>query len=39
MALSKDDIKTAYPLPLYNYRVEIGPDSIAFSEVSGLAVR
>ena len=38
MALSKDDIKAAYPLPLYNYRVEIGPDSVAFSEVSGLAV-
>jgi phage tail-like protein len=37
MALSKDDIKTAYPLPVYNYRVEIGSDSIAFSEVSGLA--
>jgi len=38
MALSKDDIKTAYPLPVYNYRVEIGSDSIAFSEVSGLAI-
>jgi len=38
MALTKDDIKTAYPLPVYNYRVEIGKDAIAFSEVSGLSV-
>lgn len=38
MSLSKDDIKTAYPLPVYNYRVQIGEDSVAFSEVSGLAV-
>ena len=37
MALSVDDMKAAYPLPLYNYRVEIGPDAIAFSEISGLA--
>ena len=38
MALSKDDIKTAYPLPVYNYKVEIGSDTVAFSEVSGLNV-
>jgi phage tail-like protein len=38
MALSKEEIKSAYPLPVYNYKVEIGPDSVAFSEVSGLAV-
>ena len=38
MAVSKDDIKTAYPLPVYNYRVEIGPESVAFSEVSGLDI-
>jgi len=38
MALSKDDIKSAYPLPVYNYRVEIGSESVAFSEVSGLSV-
>lgn len=38
MALTAEDIKTAYPLPVYNYRVEIGPDSIAFSEVSGLSI-
>ena len=28
MAVSKDDIKTAYPLPVYNYKVEIGGDSV-----------
>lgn len=38
MALSKDEIKTAYPLPVYNYRVDIGSDTIAFSEVSGLSI-
>ena len=38
MALSTNDIKAAYPLPVYNYRVEIGADSVAFSEVSGLTV-
>ena len=36
MAVTKDDIRNAYPLPVYNYRVEIGPDSVAFSEASGL---
>lgn len=38
MAISAQDIKTAYPLPVYNFRVEIGPDAIAFSEVSGLSI-
>ena len=38
MALSKENIKTAYPLPVYNYRVEIGSDAVAFSEVSGLSL-
>lgn len=38
MALSKDDIRTDYPLPVYNYRVEIGSDAVAFSEVSGLTI-
>jgi phage tail-like protein len=36
MALSKDQIRVDYPLPIYNYRVDIGPDTVAFSEVSGL---
>lgn len=39
MALSKDSIKTAYPLPVYNYRVEIGGEPVGFSEVSGLTFK
>lgn len=38
MALSKSDIKTAYPLPSYNYRVEIAGVAIGFSDVSGLSI-
>ena len=42
MALTKDEIKAAYPLPVYNYRVEISdggtPVTVAFSEVSGLNI-
>ena len=38
MALSKDEIKAAYPLPVYNYRVELGGATVAFSEVSGLSI-
>ncbi len=36
MALTKEQIKTDYPLPVYNYKVEIDGTAIAFSEVSGL---
>jgi phage tail-like protein len=39
MALSKSDIKTAYPLPSYNYRVEIAGAAVGFSEVSGLSIK
>jgi phage tail-like protein len=38
MAISQEDIKTTYPLPVYNYRVDIGQDTVAFSEVSGLNI-
>ncbi len=38
MALTKDEIRTAYPLPVYNYKVEIGSDTVSFSEVSGLSI-
>ena len=38
MALSTDDIRTSYPLPVYNYRVEIGAEAVAFSEVAGLSI-
>ena len=38
MALSKESIRSDYPLPVYNYRVEIGGETVAFSEVSGLTI-
>lgn len=42
MALSKEDVKSTYPLPVYNYRVTILDNGVAnvlgFSEVSGLSV-
>ncbi|HRI69570.1 MAG TPA: phage tail protein [Polyangium sp.] len=39
MATAAKDIKTNYPLPAYNYRVEIDGTSYAFSEVSGLSIQ
>lgn len=36
MALTKEQIKTDYPLPIYNYRVDIDGASFSFTEVSGL---
>jgi phage tail-like protein len=39
MALTKDQIKNSYPLPVYNFRVEIDGTTVAFSEVSGLSVQ
>ncbi|MBE7170249.1 MAG: phage tail protein [Williamsia sp.] len=36
MALTKDQIKADYPLPAYNYKVDIDSTTVAFSEVSGL---
>ncbi|MCB9304638.1 MAG: phage tail protein [Lewinellaceae bacterium] len=38
MPVLKEDIKRAYPLPTYNYRVRIGGEPHAFSEVSGLSM-
>jgi len=38
MAFTKDQIKNSYPLPVYNYRVDIGNTSVSFSEVSGLDI-
>ena len=38
MALTPDEIRTDYPLPVYNYRVEIAGTAVAFSEVSGLSI-
>lgn len=38
MAMTQDEIKASYPLPVYNYKVDIGQDTVAFSEVSGLNI-
>jgi phage tail-like protein len=38
MATTKDEIRKSYPLPVYNYKVEIDGQSAAFSEVSGLSI-
>jgi phage tail-like protein len=38
MALSKEEMKRTYPLPAYNYRVEIGGTAVGFSKASGLDV-
>ncbi len=38
MATSAETIRTDYPLPAYNYRVEIAGQTIAFSGVTGLAI-
>src|SRR5215470_5075049 len=38
MATSKDEIRKSYPLPVYNYKVEIDGQSVGFSEVSGLSI-
>ena len=38
MAISKAQVKATYPLPSYNYKVEIGGTAIAFSEVTGLNI-
>ena len=39
MATLPSDIKTNYPLPAYNYRVEIAGKNYAFSDVSGLSIQ
>jgi len=38
VAVSKESIQSDYPLPVYNYRVEIAGEAVAFSEVSGLSI-
>ena len=38
MAVSKEKMQAAYPLPAYNYKVTIDTDVLAFSEVGGLGV-
>jgi phage tail-like protein len=39
MATTVEDIKKNYPLPVFNFRVEIDKDTVAFSEVSGLSIQ
>lgn len=39
MAVTANDIRASYPLPVYNYRVEIDGEPIAFAEVSGLSIQ
>ena len=36
--MSQEDLKKNYPLPAYNYRVDIGLTTISFSNVSGLSI-
>lgn len=36
MSLTKDEIATIYPLPVYSYKVDIDGNIMGFSEVSGL---
>jgi phage tail-like protein len=38
MATSRATITAKYPLPAYNYRVTIESKTVAFSEVTGLAI-
>ncbi|MER2510960.1 MAG: phage tail protein [Nitrosomonas ureae] len=38
MALTRDEIKSSYPLPAYNYKVEINGKAVGFSEVTGLNI-
>lgn len=38
MATDKAALKNSYPLPVYNYKVDIGTSTVAFSEVSGLSI-
>jgi phage tail-like protein len=36
--LTQETIKADYPISVYNYRVEINGEAVAFSEVSGLSI-
>lgn len=38
MAVPASEIRQTYPLPVYNFRVEIGGEAIGFAEVSGLSM-
>lgn len=38
MAATRDDMKSGYPLPVYNYRVTLGSLFIGVSEITGLSI-
>lgn len=38
MAQTKELIKEQYPLPAYNYRVDVGGTTMSFSQVSGVSI-
>ncbi len=38
MATTVDDIKASYPIPVYRFTVNVGDESMAFSEASGLDI-
>ena len=38
MALARDEIAAAYPLPAYNFRVDVEGGTMSFSEVSGIVI-
>lgn len=38
MAQTKKQQKAAYPLPAYNFRVDVGGTTMSFSQVSGVSV-
>lgn len=38
MSLGRSEISARYPLPGYNFRVEVDETTMAFSEVSGISV-
>jgi len=36
--LSRDEIAASYPLPVYNFRVDVEGSSMSFAEVSGIVI-
>jgi phage tail-like protein len=38
MSMTAEQMSASYPLPVYNYKVEIDGQTVGFSEVSGLSI-
>lgn len=38
MATSKEQQKSTYPLPVYNFRVVVGEETMSFTEISGIVI-